>query len=316
MDSSVLDTAPFALNGQPTIKPDYFQQRLGATLGGPLVVPHVVNSPRTFFFVNYTGNHSRNPYDAYSTVPTLAERGGDLSAIAGAVVDPLTGQPFANNQIPASRINPTSQKLLNSVSGSQPGRHAELPLGSNDDQCAGRHQRPVRAHVRRGSAARGAWWRRRGGGGGGRGGPGAGRAGVSNLNVSIHYRHSDNSSLNPLPSLGGTSNISAWDIPVNYSFTKLGMTHSLRFDFNQQRAQTTNLLRQQRERGGQCRRARRVLRSIRLGRAEPVVQQHRQRPRHQSGVAHRSHHRDRRHDHENLRQADSALRRRLQEHSG
>ena len=37
MDSSVLDTAPFALNGQPTIKPDYFQQRLGATLGGPLV---------------------------------------------------------------------------------------------------------------------------------------------------------------------------------------------------------------------------------------------------------------------------------------
>ena len=82
IDSSVLDTAPFALNGQPTIKPDYLQQRLGATLGGPLVIPHVVNSPRTFFFVNYTGNHSSNPYDAYSTVPTLAERGGDLSAIA------------------------------------------------------------------------------------------------------------------------------------------------------------------------------------------------------------------------------------------
>ncbi len=73
LDSSVLDTAPFALNGQPTMKPDYLQQRLGATLGGPLVIPNLVNSPRTFFFVNYTGNHSRNPYDAYSTVPTLAD---------------------------------------------------------------------------------------------------------------------------------------------------------------------------------------------------------------------------------------------------
>jgi len=80
-----------------------------------------------------------------------------------------------------------------------------------------------------------------GGGGGGRGGPGAGRPGASNLNVSIHYRHSDNSSANPLPALGGQSTISAWDVPVGYSFTKLGMTHSLRFGFNQQRAENTNL---------------------------------------------------------------------------
>ena len=94
------------------MKPDYFQQRLGASLGGPLVIPKIVNSPRTFFFVNYTGNHSRNPYDAYSNVPTLAERAGDLSAIARTLVDPLTGQPFVNNQIPAARLDPAAQKLL------------------------------------------------------------------------------------------------------------------------------------------------------------------------------------------------------------
>ena len=88
----------------------------------------------------------------------------------------------------------------------------------------------------RSAAARG-----RGGGGGGRGGPGAGRAGVSNLNVAIHYRHADNTLANPLPSLGGSTTTSAWDIPANYSFTKAGMTHALRFDFNRQRAETTNL---------------------------------------------------------------------------
>src|SRR5690349_15085436 len=90
-DSSALDAAPYALNGQPTAKPDYLQQRFGATIGGPLVIPKVVNSPRTFFFLNYTGNHSRNPYDAYSTVPTAAERAGDFSALGRTIVDPATG---------------------------------------------------------------------------------------------------------------------------------------------------------------------------------------------------------------------------------
>jgi hypothetical protein len=72
-DTSALDTAPYPLNGAAS-KPDYLQQRFGATLGGPLVIGKLVNSPRTFFFLNYTGNHSRNPFDAYSTVPSLAER--------------------------------------------------------------------------------------------------------------------------------------------------------------------------------------------------------------------------------------------------
>ena len=88
----------------------------------------------------------------------------------------------------------------------------------------------------------------RGGGGGGRGGPGGGRAGVSNLNIGIHFRHSDNTNANPFPTLGGTTTISAWDIPVSYSFTKAGMLHSLRFDFNHQHAQTTEPVRVQPER--------------------------------------------------------------------
>ena len=167
-------------------------------------IPHLVNSPRTFFFVNYTGNHSSNPYDAYSTVPTQAERGGDLSAIAATIVDPLTGQPFANNQIPASRINPTSRNLLNLFPApNQDGAlnyHTVTTTTSQLDDINLRFVQTFGAVPQRGGRGGGGG----GAGGGGRGGPGAGRAGVSNLNVSIHYRHSDNSSANPLPSLGGT----------------------------------------------------------------------------------------------------------------
>jgi hypothetical protein len=241
-DSSALDSAPFALNDQPTIKPDYLQQRFGATLGGPLVIPKVIDSPRTFFFVNYTGNHSSNPYDAYSTVPSLAERAGDLSAIAKTIVDPLTGKPFVNNQIPASRIDPAAQNLLALIplpnqAGDRQNFRSVTTTTSELDDINIRIVRTFGAAPQgrgRGGAGRG------GGFAGGRGGPG-GRAGVSNLNLSIHYRHSDNTNTNPFPALGGTSKSSAWDIPAGYSFTKAGMTHALRVQFNRQQAETTNL---------------------------------------------------------------------------
>jgi hypothetical protein len=239
-DSSVLDAAPFALNGQPTTKPDYLQGRFGANLGGPLVIPHVVDSPRTFFFLNYTGNHSRNPYDAYSTVPTLAERGGDLSALGKTIVDPLTGQPFVNNQIPANRINPAALALLNlypapNQTGDKQNFHDVTTTTSSLDDVNLRIVRTFGATTGRGGGRGG------GGGGGGRGGGGAGRPGVSNLNLTIHYRRSDNTNANPFPTLGGTSKLTAWDIPGSYSFTKLGLTHSVRFDFNHQSTQSTNL---------------------------------------------------------------------------
>src|SRR5205807_2241023 len=40
-DTSALDAGPYPLNGQPTTKPEYLQQRFGATLGGPITVPGV-----------------------------------------------------------------------------------------------------------------------------------------------------------------------------------------------------------------------------------------------------------------------------------
>jgi trimeric autotransporter adhesin len=241
-DTSSLDTAPYALNGQGTTKPDYLQQRFGATLGGPLMIGKLINSPRTFFFLNYTGNHSRNPFDAYSTVPTLAERAGDLSALGRPVLDPTTGRPFAGNQIPGTRIDPAARALLNLIpapnqDGDQQNFHSVTTTTSQLDDVNVRFVRTFGAVPQRGrGGGRGGLG---GGRGGGRGGPGG--AGASNLNLSIHYRHAENTASNPFPTLGGTSRTSAWDMPVSYSFTKAGMTHSLRFGFNRQHAETQNL---------------------------------------------------------------------------
>ncbi len=245
--SSSLDSGPFALNGQPTVKPQYFQQRMTATLGGPLAIPHLFNAgPRTFFFLNYTGNHSSSPYDQYSTVPTEAERAGNLSALTRTAVDPVTHQPFAGNQIPAALLNPAAQHLLNLIPlPNQPGTtqnfHTVSTTTSHVDDINLRLIHNFGAQPQRGRGGQGGGGGGGGArGGGGRGGPGGGRGG-SNLNVSIHYRHSDNANQNPFPALGGTSKSSAWDIPVGYSFTRKGITSSLRLGFNRQHSETSNL---------------------------------------------------------------------------
>nr|ADC36062.1 hypothetical protein [uncultured bacterium 213] len=236
IDTSGLDAGPVALNGQQTRKPDYLQQRFGATLGGPLAIPKVFNAgSRTFFFLNYTGNHSSNPYDQYSTVPTDAERAGDLSALPHVVIDPATQQPFAGNQIPMSELNPAALKLLNLIpSPNQPGTtqnfHTVTTTTSALDDLN------VRVVHTFGAQPPGPGR----GGRNGRGG-GGGRGGGSNLNIGIHYRRSDSTNQNPFPTLGGTSKLSAWDVPVSYSFTTHGIFSTLRLGFNRQHGETTNL---------------------------------------------------------------------------
>ena len=47
-----------------------------------------------------------------STVPTLAMRNGDFSAINRVIYDPLTGQPFPGNVIPSNRIDTVARNIL------------------------------------------------------------------------------------------------------------------------------------------------------------------------------------------------------------
>jgi outer membrane receptor protein involved in Fe transport len=118
-DGSGLDAKPYSLNGQTENKASYNQNRFGATIGGPLNIPHIYNGgTKTFIFGNYTGSRSTNPYDVFSTVPTAAERGGDFSSLLTGpnpvqLTNPATGTAFVNNQI--TNINPTAAQLLQFV---------------------------------------------------------------------------------------------------------------------------------------------------------------------------------------------------------
>jgi carboxypeptidase family protein len=86
--------------GVPTVQQDY-------NVGGPIF------KNRTFFNLTYADSVSRyNNFTSGYVYPTQTMRSGDLSIIPTPIIDPYTGQPFANNVIPSNLISPISQKLI------------------------------------------------------------------------------------------------------------------------------------------------------------------------------------------------------------
>jgi hypothetical protein len=76
----------------------------GGSLGGP------IRKDKTFFFVDYEGSREAASVVVTGNTPLPAWRSGDFSGLSTPIIDPLTGAQFPGNRIPASRINPVSQK--------------------------------------------------------------------------------------------------------------------------------------------------------------------------------------------------------------
>lgn len=118
---------PFFTNRVGGRKPNSRFNQWGATLSGPVVLPKLYNGRnRLFFYFAYEGIKDALPAPAVTTVPTAAEKTGNLSSLLGAgaayqIYDPATGvaegarvrrQPFPNNVIPANRLSPIAQNYL------------------------------------------------------------------------------------------------------------------------------------------------------------------------------------------------------------
>ena len=86
----------FAAEKQP-----FRRNQFGGALGGPIV------RNRTFFFGDVEVGSIRPDSPVISTLPSAAQRAGQF---ATTIRDPLTGLPFPNNQIPASRIDPIAAR--------------------------------------------------------------------------------------------------------------------------------------------------------------------------------------------------------------
>jgi len=88
----------------------------GGTVGGRLV------RDKTFYFASMESMRLRQGFTQNTTVPTPAMRAGDFAALLGtdsssrtpiALYDWTTRQPFANNQVPRSRMHPLPLRFIN-----------------------------------------------------------------------------------------------------------------------------------------------------------------------------------------------------------
>ena len=233
-DNSIFDAAPYALNTTGNLpsnaqKASYDQNRYGVTIGSPLKFPHVVNSEKTFVFLNWTGGRNTNPFDEFSTVPTLAERQGDFSATATQLIDPTTGQPIAGNRI--TNINPAAQTLLQfipqpNLPGDINNFHFVTSLTQNNDQLAIRLIHNFGEGGMFGPP-------QRGGGGGGRGR----RRARNNINFNLNYSNSTNELGNAFPTLSGTTQTSG----INTGFGWMAGANNLHFNYNRSHTRLSNL---------------------------------------------------------------------------
>ncbi len=104
--------------------PPFKRNQFGATLGGPIAIPHLVRGKdKLFFFFDWESLRERKALTQQATVPFGEQRAGDFSRLSRLLYDPLTrvfnaaGQvtsatAFPGNRIPPNRIHPTSARVL------------------------------------------------------------------------------------------------------------------------------------------------------------------------------------------------------------
>jgi hypothetical protein len=120
---SALDANNYFAKRAGTPLGDFRRSQFGGVAGGP------IRRGRTFFMTSFEGLRERRQSQTTTTVPTLAQRQGDFSQTLAQngqqirIFDPFTTRAnpaggfirdqFANNVIPASRIDPVARNVLN-----------------------------------------------------------------------------------------------------------------------------------------------------------------------------------------------------------
>ncbi|MDX2031567.1 MAG: carboxypeptidase regulatory-like domain-containing protein [Blastocatellia bacterium] len=145
----------FFNNAQGRQRNFYRYNYQGFNLSGPVWLPKKIFGPlgseklreRVFWFVSREWQEQLLPGAArQSRVPTAAEITGNFTGLvngnnqAVTLYDPLTGQPFPNNVIPANRINPNGQAILRKF-GSFANNSARLPVFNHESQASAGYPR-------------------------------------------------------------------------------------------------------------------------------------------------------------------------------
>jgi hypothetical protein len=180
--NKIFNANDFFLNAVDRPRPPWVQNQFGANAGGPLNLPHMGGRNKTFWFVSGEGFRLRTSEPFTATVPDSQERAGIFSEICKSgftagicndrgvdangkpvvidqIYDPCGGSvnpqgvcpgstatptPFLNNVVPTTRINFTSQRLLDlwpaptNLGATTNNFTTAAPTGGDHNQFVGR----------------------------------------------------------------------------------------------------------------------------------------------------------------------------------
>jgi hypothetical protein len=129
------------------------RDQYGVVMNGPVVLPGYDGHNRTFFMGAYEGIDQEGLTTPFASVPTEKMRRGDFSEVSTQIRDPYTRLPFAGNQIPTSRLDPTALTLLQyyplpNLAGTSNNYQGPAPDDDYHDQVIARVDQNISNNIR------------------------------------------------------------------------------------------------------------------------------------------------------------------------
>jgi hypothetical protein len=243
--NGALDATNFSLTGAPVIKPAYSTNRFGLSFTGSPSIPGLVKaSTKQFVFLNVTGQRNITPSNLYGTVPTVAQRQGDFSALLHPanggtptqLYDPTTGAAIPGNVFSNAglSVSPQAAALLNyypapniPTTGRQGYNYQTITTaGSNAATAALRYVRNFG----------------QGGGFGGGRRPAANAPATlrQNINFNGSYSHTALDNRNIFLPLGGATETDGYGVTAGYTIGKGRLTNNASINWNRSHSMLRN----------------------------------------------------------------------------
>jgi hypothetical protein len=221
--NSSLNAEPFSLRGQPQRQPASGTNRFGLTFMSAPYLPGLTKpSGKDTMFLTLSGQRSSSPLDEYTTVPTDAERAGNVPGVPDRI-DPV----------------PEAERLLKyfpepNLPGDTQNYHLLSTAQSNTTQAGVRYMRSLGANATQpGGRGMGGF-----GGGGRRSRQTQGLR--QSVNFNYNWSHSASDNVNIFPELGGKTSSGSNSLQAGYTVGYHKVTNIFNVSWNRNNSQVTN----------------------------------------------------------------------------
>ncbi|MGA3265159.1 MAG: carboxypeptidase regulatory-like domain-containing protein, partial [Terracidiphilus sp.] len=220
--NSAINAEPFSLRGQPQQQPPSGTNRFGITFMSAPYLPHLTRpSGKDTVFLTLSGQRSSNPLDEYATVPTDAEKAGNIPGLA--LITPVSEAVALLKYFPEPNLPGDVQNY-----------HLLSTAQSNTTQAGVRYMRSLGKNATQ-PGSRGI-----GGFGGGRRSQGQNQGLRQSINLNYNWSHAASDNVNIFPQLGGKTSSEANSVQAGYTVGYHKVTNIFNANWNRSTSQAIN----------------------------------------------------------------------------